>query len=241
MWRDVVDLRDFYATGLGQTAHRMIAAGIGGLWPSLAGMSVLGLGYATPYLSPFRRTAARTLATMPASQGTLPWPSSGPGLTTLAHESELPFPDLSMDRILLVHGLEFSDQVRPMMREIWRVLADNGRLLIVIPNRRGIWARFERTPFGHGSPYTTSQLSRVLRENMLTPVKTRRALFVPPTSSKVLLSSAAAWEKAGLRWFPTFSGVLLMEASKQIYAVASPSPVRRRAYVPVSDNVSPRS
>lgn len=241
MWRDVVDLRDFYATGLGHVARRMIWAQIHQLWPNLTGLSVLGMGYATPYLGPFRKEASRTFALMPASQGAMPWLPQGPGLTALSEESELPFPDLSMERILLVHGLEFSNHVRSMMREIWRVLAEGGRLLVVVPNRRGIWAHFERTPFGHGSPYTTSQLSRLLRENMFTPVETSQALFMPPTTSKVLLGSAPAWEKLGLRWFPTFAGVILMEASKQIYAVTSPMPARRRSYVPVSDGVVQRN
>ncbi|PCJ59387.1 MAG: methyltransferase type 11 [Rhodospirillaceae bacterium] len=238
MWRDVVDIRDFYATGLGQVARQMIWAGLRGLWPNVTGLSVLGLGYAIPYLDPLRKEAACTLAVMPASQGTLPWPPRGPGLTALAAEFALPFPDLSLDRVLLVHGLEFGDQVRPMLREIWRVLGDGGRLLVVVPNRRGIWARMERTPFGHGSPYTASQLSRLLRDNMFTPVETRRALSMPPTSSKLLLRSTAVWEKVGLRWFPGFAGILLMEASKQIYAVTPATPQRRKAYAPVSDSVS---
>ncbi|MEW5704199.1 MAG: methyltransferase domain-containing protein [Pseudomonadota bacterium] len=241
MWRDVVDLRDFYATGLGQVARRMIGTRLRQLWPSVANESVLGIGYAIPYLESFRQEAYRTLSVMPASQGALPWLSGGAGLTTLANESELPFPDLSMDRILLVHGLEFCDHLRSMLRETWRVLADRGRLLIVVPNRRGIWARFERTPFGHGSPYTASQLSRLLRENLFTPIETSGALFVPPTSSKILLSSATAWERAGLRWFPTFAGVIVMEASKQIYTVAAATPKQRRVYVAVSGGVSQRT
>jgi len=241
MWRDVVDLRNFYATSTGYIARRMIWTQIRQLWPNLIGQSVLGIGYATPYLGSFHKEASRTLALMPASQRALPWPPHSSSLTTLSEESELPFADLSMDRILLVHGLEFSDHARSMMREIWRVLADGGRLLVVVPNRHGIWARFERTPFGHGSPYTTSQLSRLLSENMFTPMETSRALFVPPTTSKVLLSSASAWEKLGLRWFPTFAGVILIEATKQIYAVASTTPERRRSYVPISDGISQRN
>ena len=50
--------------------------------------------------------------------------------------------------------------------EIWRVLSGNGRLLVIAPNRRGIWARFEHTPFGHGRPYTSSQLYRLLRDTL---------------------------------------------------------------------------
>jgi SAM-dependent methyltransferase len=241
MWTDVVDLRDFYATSLGQMARRMIRRQVRALWPNVAGMQVLGLGFATPYLRPFMGEAERVVAVMPASQGVLPWPPEGPGLTALADETELPFPDRSMDRILLVHALESTEQVRGMMREIWRVLADGGRLAIVAPNRRGIWARLERTPFGNGRPYTTSQLARLLRDNMFTPVSTTGALFVPPTTSRMVLRSAPAVEELGRRWFETFAGVVVIEATKQIYAATGlrePKGKRGRVYVPVAQGFS---
>ena len=54
-----------------------------------------------------------------------------------------------------------------MMREAWRVLADSGRLIVVVPNRRGIWARFEqRSPFGHGHPYSQGQIKRLMRDSL---------------------------------------------------------------------------
>ncbi|MGE5548331.1 MAG: class I SAM-dependent methyltransferase [Solirubrobacterales bacterium] len=236
MWTDVVDLRDFYDTSLGQVARRMIRRQMRAMWPDVKGMRVLGLGFATPYLRTFTAEAERVVAVMPASQGVLPWPPEGPGLTALADETDLPLPDRSMDRILLVHAVESTEQVRGMMREIWRVLADGGRLAIVAPNRRGIWARLERTPFGNGRPYTPGQLARLLRDNMFTPVSTTGALFVPPTTSRMILRSAPAFEELGRRWFETFAGVVIVEATKQIYA-ATPlrdAKQRRRVYVPVA-------
>ena len=106
---------------------------------------------------------------MPAAQGVLHWPPEGPNRVVLTDEGELPLADFSIDRVLLVHGIEFSEQIRPMLKEAWRVLAGGGRLLAVLPNRRGIWARIDNTPFGQGHPYTTSQLSRLLREESFTP------------------------------------------------------------------------
>ncbi|MEO5374954.1 MAG: class I SAM-dependent methyltransferase [Alphaproteobacteria bacterium] len=219
MWNDVVELRDFYATSLGQAARRMIRRRIRLLWPDVRGQRVLGLGFATPYLRPFREEAERVLAVMPASQGVLPWPEGERGLVALADETALPFPDCSMDRVLVVHALESSEQVRMLMREAWRVLADGGQLLVVVPNRRGIWARLERTPFGIGRPYTADQLGVLLRDAMFTPMRRETALFMPPSRSRMMLASAPAWEKLGERWCPAFAGVLLMEAVKQIYAV----------------------
>lgn len=231
MWRDVIDLRDFYGSGLGRVVRRAVRTKIRAIWPDTKGMSVLGVGYTTPYLGPFRSEATRAIAAMPAEQGVLHWPDNGTGLTTLVDEVELPFPDLSMDRVLLVHALECTEQVRPLLREIWRVMSETGRLIIVAPNRRGVWARFERTPFGHGLPYSTGQLSRLLRDNMFTPTHSEKALYVPPAYSRMMLASAPAWEKIGQRFFNTFGGVAIAEASKKIYA-ATPEPVKkaRRRY-----------
>lgn len=232
MWTDVVDLRDFYASTLGRVARNMIRARIRSVWTDTKTMSVLGIGYTTPYLGLFRGEAERVLAAMPAEQGVLPWPVDGDGLATLTHELELPFPDLSIDRVLLVHAIESAEQMRPLMREIWRVLSGSGRLLAVVPNRRGIWARFERTPFGHGQPYSSGQLSRMLRESMFTPMQSYKALYVPPVRSRMVLSAAAAWEKVGDRLFGQFAGVVITEAAKQIYA-GDPVAVRdqRRSYL----------
>ena len=236
MWTDVVDLRDFYVSTLGQVARRMVRRRLRELWPDVTGQNVLGLGYAVPYLNGFREEAERVLAAMPAGQGVLHWPPDEAGLTTLIDELELPFPDLSMDRVLLIHALECAEQVRPLMREIWRVLSGSGRLLVVVPNRRGIWARLERTPFGHGLPYTPGQLSRVLRDNLFPPLESHPALFVPPVHSRMVLSSAPAWEQIGRRIFTTFSGVVMTEAVKQIYAAeATPTANRRRRYLPVPE------
>lgn len=244
MWSDVVDLRDFYRTSLGQMTRRVLRRQIRALWPDVAGQSVLGIGYATPFLFPFLDEARRVLAVMPAPQGVLRWPPDGAALATLADEAELPLPDVSIDRVLVVHALECSEQTRPMLREIWRILADGGRLLVVVPNRRGVWARRDRTPFGLGEPFTQTQLARVLRDNLFTPTATATALFVPPSGSRMLIASAPAFERIGARWFPTFAGVHLVEATKQIYAgtTAADVPVRRRrAYASLGGPVERRA
>src|SRR6266576_6489889 len=219
---DVVDLRDFYRSGLGQVARRMIRRAIQRVWPDLHGMRLLGIGYTTPFLTALSGDTERTVALMPASLGVLRWPPDGRNLVTLADEGELPFADYSIDRVLLVHALETSEEIGPMLKEIWRVLAGGGRLLIVVPNRRGIWARLDRTPFGSGRPYTMSQLSQLLRDELFTPVGSDTALYIPPVRKRMMLRSAPAWERIGKRWFPTFAGVVRSEATKQISAKPSP-------------------
>ncbi len=229
MWIDAVDLREFYANPMGRVAQRIIRRNLREIWPDVTGCSVLGVGYTTPYLGLFRPEAARTIAAMPARQGVLHWPPGEPGLTTLVDEGNLPFADFSMHRVLMVHSLECAEQLRFMLREMWRVMADNGRILIVAPNRGGIWARLERSPFAHGQPYSPSQLSRLLRDNMFTPVRSHIALYMPPSRARLVLGSARAFEGVGRRAFPAFGGVVMVEAVKEIYAgqVAGEETTRR--------------
>jgi len=241
MRNDIVDLRDFYASGLGRVAARVIRRHMRTFWPDLHGLSVLGVGYPTPFLRPFVGEAVRVAAVMPASQGVLPWPAGEPNRVALADEAELPFPDLSIDRILLVHAVETSETLRPMMREVWRVLAGNGRLLVIVPNRRGVWARLDRTPFGYGRPYSPNQLGRLLRDTMFTPIRSRLGLYVPPLRSRMLAGSSEAWEEIGGRWFTRFGGVVMTEAAKEIYAATPVADRGRRRYLVPSPARPPRT
>lgn len=236
MWTDIVDLRNFYASPLGRTAQRVVRRDIRTCWPNVKGQSILGVGFASPYLAQFRTEADRVIAAMPAAQGVLRWPTDGPASTVLSGDATLPFPDLSMDRVMLVHALECTDVARPLLREVWRVLKDSGRLLVVVPNRTSPWARLERTPFGHGRPFSQRQLTAVLRETIFTPVSSHTALFVPPVRrSRMLLSSAPAWEKIGQRWFSALGGVVVAEAAKTIYAANLTPAKARRRYVMATD------
>src|SRR5271169_485500 len=117
MASDVVDLRDFYRTPLGQVARRMIRQAVRRMWPDMRGLRVLGIGYPTPFLTAISPETERTLALMPASLGVLGWPPDGRNLVTLADEGELPFSDYSIDRVLLVHALETTEQAAPMLKE----------------------------------------------------------------------------------------------------------------------------
>jgi SAM-dependent methyltransferase len=235
MQPDVTNFRQFYDTGLGTVARQGIAPRLREAWPETRGMTVLGVGYATPYLEAFQGEASRVLALMLAGQGVVHWPNVGVGQVALAHETEIPLPDESVDRVLLVHALEHTEHIREMLREVWRIMPSSGRLIVVVPNRRGIWARLERTPFGHGHPYSPPQILGLLRETMFSPIATKASLFMPPLKSRIMLRSAKAMENVG-RVGLGVGGVLVAEAAKQIYAITgTPAslPKRKRRVAPV--------
>lgn len=215
---DVVDFREFYARPLGAVVRRLIQARIRSRWRNVAGLNVFGVGYAPPYLTVFRGEAARVGAFMPAAQGVIAWPEEGKRQALLCDEIRLPLPDSCVDRLLVVHALENTESLHAMLRECWRVLAPSGRILLVVPNRRGIWAQLDATPFGQGQPYSRGQLTRLLRDALFTPLDWAHALYMPPFNWPVLLRSAVAWERLGTILWPAFSGVLIVEATKQVYA-----------------------
>jgi SAM-dependent methyltransferase len=228
---DVVDLRNFYGQRLGVVARRFIGRGIRSLWRGGAGQRVLGIGYTTPYLGLFREDAERCLAFMPAGQGVMKWPTARPALAALVDEYEMPLADAAVDRVLLVHALEMSTDPGALLREVWRVLAGGGRLLAVVPNRRGLWARMDTTPFGHGRPYSRTQINQLLRETWFTPTGWSEALYVPPVERGWFLRSAVAWERTGSTLSAPFAGVHLVEATKQVYR-AIPARREKRQIVP---------
>lgn len=236
MSNDVVDLRDFYARRLGVVARRFVGRGVRALWSDLTAQRVLGIGYATPYLGLFREEAERCLAFMPAAQGVVKWPSASPSLAALVDEYDLPLPDGSVDRVLLVHALEMSHDAPSLLREVWRVLSAGGRLLAVVPNRRGLWARIDTTPFGFGRPYSRSQITQLLRETWFTPTSWGEALYMPPIARGWFLRSAVAWERTGATLSAPFAGVHLVEATKQVYR-ALPARREKRRLVPVLEPV----
>ncbi|HWW48251.1 MAG TPA: methyltransferase domain-containing protein [Xanthobacteraceae bacterium] len=233
---DVIDLRDFYSRRLGVVARRLINLGIRERWDNVAGLRVLGLGYTTPYLGLFRGDAERCIAFMPASQGVLKWPSARPTLASLVDEFSMPLPDASIDRIVLVHALEMSDDPARLLREVWRVLAPSGRMLVVVPNRRGVWTRTDGTPFGHGRPYSRAQITQLLRETWFTPTDWGEALFVPPVDIGWFLRSAIMWERVGSATSMPFAGVHIVEATKQVYR-ALPASRERTRLIPSLDPV----
>lgn len=226
MRRDVIELRQFYASDLGRAARAMVGRKVVEAWGDAAGLDVLALGYATPFVAPLQARARRVTAAMPAQQGVEVWPGEARNAAALVSEDSLPFANALFDRVLLVHAMEESPDPVALLREVWRVLAPSGRVILAVASRNGLWANAERTPFGHGRPYSRSQLAELVREAELEPFGWTRALYAPPVGW--IARWAEGFEQAGSRLWPPFAGLVLMEAVKQTFAV-TPRGVRARA------------
>jgi SAM-dependent methyltransferase len=223
---DVTDLRSFYSSSLGEVARRAVHRIVRERFSNCTGYSILGVGYATPYLDVFRDEAVRVLAFMPAEQGVMNWPLSGVSSSALVETTAMPLPNSCMDRALVVHALEISEHPLQLLSEIWRILTPGGRVIVAVPNRSGLWARLDRTPFGHGRPYSRIQLAELLRNALFSPVYWTEVVYIPPFQHKTLLHGANFAEQIGAALSLPWGGVLIAEATKLLYL---PVGVRRTA------------
>lgn len=220
MHLDVLDLRDFYyRTRLGRAAQRAMREQVLHIWPEARRQTVLGAGFAVPLMRPYLSEARRMVGLMPGQQGVMHWPHETDNVSVLCEETRWPLPDGIADKLMLLHALETSSRPDALLEECVRVLGPGGRALFLVPNRRGLWARREGTPFGVGRPYTLGQLEAQLERHGLVPERHFAALFFPPAARNFWLRTAPAWERAGRRVSSYFAGgVLLVEARPQAQA-----------------------
>ncbi|MBV8592200.1 MAG: methyltransferase domain-containing protein [Acetobacteraceae bacterium] len=231
MGADAAKTADFYISSRGAAAASLVQARLRNIWPAVRGEAVLGVGYAIPYLLLWRDSAARCIAAIPEQFGPYRWPPAGPNICCATEQDCLPFPDLTFDRVLVVHGLETAGNARRLLRETWRVLKDSGRLLVIAANRNGLWAHSETTPFGQGQPYSPEQIGALLEDTFFRVERRDSALFVPPTGFPPLLKGALVIERAGRRVAPRFAGVTITEAVKDAYGVIPLAATARRGLV----------
>lgn len=226
MTPDVARLIAYYKSPLGRISRALVREQVVTLCGDIRGKRVLGLGFATPYLRFALTPAERVLAFMPARQGASAWPREGPSHTVLCDPLEMPLTDAAVDLVVAIHALEHISDAEELMRELWRVVAPNGHLVIVVPRRRGIWAQRDNTPFGQGHPYSAGQLEKLLRDHSFSPVAWRDALFLPPFESPLVLKSTRFFERAGRLFGPAMSGLICVRAKKEAFPAV---PRRKRA------------
>ncbi len=223
---DVLSLRQFYASLLGQQAQRAIFRAMMRIWPEYrAGEQLMVLGYGFPYLQPMQESGVKLLPMMLANHGAIYWPPEGDNRSILLKDKYLPLADNALDRVLLVHALEHSRNITQTLDELWRVMSPGAKLLLVVPNRRSMWAQAASTPFGCGQPFTVQQLARKLEERHFTYLGSRSALHTLPLTWRWVNKLAKFMEALGEMFFPFAGGVILVEAEKQIYA-AMAQPVK---------------
>ncbi len=226
MHYDVISLREFYASAFGQPVFAHVSDKIGEIWPATQkeeDWRILAIGYGLPYLEKLWPDAD-LYAFMLAQMGVFGWqmPHASGNQTALIEGGLLPLADNSIDRILLMHGLEHAGDIAGFLAELRRVLVPGGKILAVTPNRLGWWSRSDHSPWGAGQPFNQSQLRRALHKAELVPTFWSASLFCPPVfwrfGLKFFPRFFPYFEKAGENLFPRLCGLQIVEATKLVYA-----------------------
>jgi len=218
MRQTVIMLEKFYASTLGMAARDMAGRRLTSLWPDLSGRDVLGFGYCGPYLTPYMKAANRIVLAMPGGQGAVARKGQRGIIACLTEEDLMPFSDARFDHVLVVHGVEETPDLGALLRELWRVTRPEGRIVVMASNRSGMWARSDRSPFGAGRPFSRMQLRMALNAAGFVPTVWSGALYTPPITRLAGRGFTKSCERFGETVWPGFSGLVLVEAIKRLYA-----------------------
>lgn len=193
------------------------------LWGTCEGLRVLGVGYPIPLLPLWQDTAATCIGVLPEELGEVRAITPRGQTLCLAPEHRLPFAEGVFDRVFLLHALEEADSPKQVLREAWRVLAPEGRIVVAVTNRRSLWSLVDSKPFGHGRPWTRRQMVRFLNDSLFQVTASTSAVHLPPLDWRIITGAANSWERVGEFALPAMGGVVLVEAVKRLYSKPSGS------------------
>ncbi|MBX3645371.1 MAG: methyltransferase domain-containing protein [Rubrivivax sp.] len=148
------------------------------------------------------------------------------------HFDALPFPNQSLDLVLLPHALELSRDPHLTLREVERVLVPEGRVMILGFNPASMWGLRQRFGRARGAVGLGSRRGLFLPRagEMLGYWRMRDWLrllsfeveggcfgcFRPPYKSARWLERSAWMEGVGERWWPVFGAAYFLVAVKRV-------------------------
>lgn len=241
MRQNVNQLADFYQSPLGASVIRIMRSNLGNLWADIGTQSqkpsLLGFGYSAPFLEPYHEIFRPVVTAIASELCPDTTPLQGVPMPVCIDDRAFPFPDASFEVIFVIHALEESTDILALLKELWRITSPEGQIVIAVANRVGLWTRAERTPFGAGRPFSRAQLRHVLELAGFIPVMWSNALFMPFKSSFLTEKYAHRFEQVGRLICPNFSGLILVQAYKRLYARSDKMPVQSHRLSPLINPV----
>ena len=148
-----------------------------------------------------------------------------------ANPSMLPVASDSVDLVILMHHLSNTSEPHEILREAFRVLIPEGRLIIIDFNPVSMWGLrnffqswLEHIPF-RGHFYTARRIDDWMRLLGFDPYRSFRIGYLPPIQ-KPSITRHLSWLEKGMRnWLPTLGALNLLVYSKSISPL---TPVRHR-------------
>jgi hypothetical protein len=97
-------------------------------------------------------------------------------------------------------------------------LKGEGELVMIVPHRRSLWARADKTPFGQGTPFSRRQLKLILEQVGFGQIQIKHSLYMPPFGTKLPVVMRRRFHMIGRIGWAMFGGVLIVVAKKRLYS-----------------------
>ena len=143
------------------------------------------------------------------------------GCDVSASSASLPFAAHSIDVVVIPHVLEFTPDPDALLKEVERVLVEDGRLVVAGFNPWSLWGlrrlcpgRRNRPPW-NGRFHDTIRLRHWLSRFDFELLEVDRFLFRPPCKHENLLQRLLFLEKLGQSCWPFFGAAYLVLAQKR--------------------------
>ncbi len=146
----------------------------------------------------------------------------GDPATLRAEFRDLPIATGSIDLLLLLHALEFSEHPHQILREVARVLMPEGHAVIACFNPWSLWgvrrmfARPRQAYPWNGRFINLPRLKDWLALLELEIVAGHMGCYLPPCSQDKWLQRLRFMEAAGDRWWPIAGGVYFLHVVKHV-------------------------
>lgn len=237
-------LEAFYATKLGQKTAQRLTDRLSDLWETKQTERVLGIGYPLPLMPLWGSQSKACIGVIPEEIGETRLQGPRGQTLSFAPEHRLPFSEGVFDKVILLHALEEAESPRQILREAWRVMAPEGRIVVAVTNRKSMWSLNDAEPFGHGRTWTRRQLIRFLNDSLFQVTASTTAVHMPPLNWPIITAASRSWEQVGEFITPGLGGVVLVEAVKRLYSKPTGSagaPVTQAAKAGKKSTVLPRN
>ena len=155
----------------------------------------------------------------------------GCGAEIRATPSMLPIATDSVDLVILMHHLSNTDEPHAVLREAFRILIPEGKLIIIDFNPVSLWGLrhflqgwLEYVPF-NGHFYTAKRIDDWMRLLGFDQLGHHRIGYLPPIQKTSVTRHLSWLEKGTRKWLPLLGALNLLVYSKSISPL---TPVRHR-------------
>jgi SAM-dependent methyltransferase len=213
-WPSLTEFKSFYSDRIGRLQFRILRRIFLPLFPNSAPATIIGIGYALPFLSIAKEGGHNIFHVLPTAASKPPLTLAKSHHSCVAYESLLPLPNHCADMVIVAHILEFTHHRETLLKEICRILKPQGRVLLLVPNRFSPWRFFRQRILTRGNFFSTHDLINLISAFPLVLESCQSALYAPPITKRWFIKTYRFWEIIGTS-IPGYFGLALLAVLRQ--------------------------